>query len=165
MSSVHTTPPPPLDDEYVFPLSTREVRSAHKRRSSNGSAYSRSYQSQADTTTTGPSTPNLHRLSQASIDTKAIVGSYAGFGDEDEADLAAAVGLLSCGWGTPRSGPLTLGDDVPPVPPLPARFVNEKVNESAKGLDGAGEDDISRRHSTRLRNDDEDESVFGRMEE
>lgn len=50
-------------------------------------------------------------------------------GDEEQADLAAAVGLLSCSYGTPKSGPTLLPPDVPPVPPLPAKFMAQSLNQ------------------------------------
>ena len=43
--------------------------------------------------------------------------------DDEEAGLAAAVESL-CSFGTPRSGAVQLPPDIPPVPPLPARFAN-----------------------------------------
>ncbi|KAG7008796.1 hypothetical protein G7Y79_00004g013800 [Physcia stellaris] len=47
--------------------------------------------------------------------------------DEEEAGLAAAVESL-CSFGTPRSGAVQLPPDVPPVPPLPARFASHNIN-------------------------------------
>ena len=56
------------------------------------------------------------------------------YGDEEHADLAAAVGLLSCSYGTPKSGPTLLSPDVPPVPPLPAKFVAQSLNQQNSSL-------------------------------
>ena len=44
--------------------------------------------------------------------------------DEDPADLAAAVGLLSCSYGTPKTGPTGMPENIPPVPPLPAKYAS-----------------------------------------
>ena len=196
-SSVHTTPPPPVDDENnPFAFTGRDGRGFDaKRRSSYGSAYSRSYQSTYSLSThadlTSPGTPSFNRLSQASFDVKAYPSTSVIQGDEDEADLAAAVGLLSCSHGTPRSGPLVVtDDDVPPVPPLPARFAGEKTRDVfAHGhlasslaivpahvhdkdeatVDDDGHTTIARRpisspFSSGMTPDDEDDSVFGRIE-
>jgi len=50
---------------------------------------------------------------------------------DDEAGLAAAVEL--CNFGTPRTGPVQVGD-IPPVPPLPARYVSHNASLSNGGL-------------------------------
>jgi hypothetical protein len=124
-----------------------------------------------------------------------VTGSF--FDGEDEADLAAAVGLLSCSYGTPKSGPIMLPPDVPPVPPLPARFLGKANDASGRNtsqtpqpphahalqysepgtpanvdvmmqdqqesiLDG----DTSMKYSrSGSRVDDDDDGVFGTMEE
>lgn len=189
MSSDHTTPPPGVDDEYAFTFAARERRaSSAKRRSSTTSTYSRSYQSLHSVPSPwggqSPGTSAVDRPGATSVD--------------DEADLAAAVGLLSCSFGTPKSGPLSALDDVPPVPPLPARYVTapskdhvgddmrlsrEPAGQSVpgsqrasgygdstwrpkEGADGAIEEEGDSRRSTgRIRSDEDDESIFGRMEE
>ena len=56
--------------------------------------------------------------------------------DDDEAGLVAAVETL-CTFGTPgtpRNGPVLLPPDVPPVPPLPARYAEENVNRLSSYL-------------------------------
>ena len=47
--------------------------------------------------------------------------------------MAAAVGLLSCSYGTPKSGAVNLPPDVPPVPPLPAQFMDFNNSRSLSG--------------------------------
>ena len=117
--------------------------------------------------------------------------------DEDEAGLSAAVESL-CSFGTPRSSAVHLPPDVPPVPPLPARFAGQNShrlsgnslapmlqpdlglppplthrlsNERDIGLDHSGgakgQDDefYDRRSISHSRSDEDDEGVFGRMEE
>ena len=111
------------------------------------------------------------------------------YDQEDHADLAAAVGLLSCSYGTPKSGPVMLPADVPPVPPLPAKFLGQPTEvQTEKGSivqpyisnereqryshfdremkDVDMDDDFADDYDhARFRNDEEDEGMFGRMEE
>lgn len=54
-------------------------------------------------------------------------------GDEEEAGLAAAVESL-CSFGTPQSGAVHLPSDIPPVAPLPARYVGKNVNRLSGNL-------------------------------
>ncbi|KAH0537789.1 hypothetical protein FGG08_005471 [Glutinoglossum americanum] len=134
LSSTDTTPPPQPEGLASPPLPTRSSRNGRpKRYSSNSSTFSRSYQSappnplfagSAPTGSTGfslfhsPIGTTEHRPGTASS-----VFSGSGMDEEDEG-LAAAVELLSCSFGTPASGPVLLPLDVPPVPPLPARFMS-----------------------------------------
>ena len=127
-SSASTTPPP---------VGAEGVSYAKHRNA--GSDLSRSYQS-----TYGASTASWdgardvhgwtahHRQHSDDIrSTLAVSASVNGsqHGDEEQADLAAAVGLLSCSYGTPKSGPTLLPPDVPPVPPLPAKFMAQSLNQ------------------------------------
>ena len=116
--------------------------------------------------------------------------------DEDEAGLAAAVESL-CSFGTPRTGPVHLPADVPPVPPLPARFAGQNSFRLSSGAaatptlhQGFGmppplthrlsderdvkmeeghmpdvDDDYGHRSYSRGRSDEDDDGVFGSMEE
>lgn len=85
-----------------------------------------------------------------------IAESYRG--DEDPQDLAAAVGLLSCSYGTPKHGPTGLPLDVPPVPPLPAKYQNHR----SQGDVEMDDDDDSSEDEAQPRNDDmEDHGIFG----
>ncbi|KAF7197122.1 hypothetical protein HII31_01547 [Pseudocercospora fuligena] len=108
LSSTETTPPPQSEQAY------RDS----KRFSNNSSIYSRSYQSvfSSGSMPNGEHDANNYRWSGSSHSRPAtantsIAESYRG--DEDPQDLAAAVGLLSCSYGTPRSGPTAM-PDVPP---------------------------------------------------
>ena len=114
-SSAETTPPP-MSEHYGVPMTIGGTKS--KRYSANSSSFSRSYQS-------APST--------------SLSSNPGGFAstDEEEASLAAAVQSL-CSFGTPRNGPVLLPADVPPVPPLPAQFLDkglhfQPLSSSAKG--------------------------------
>ncbi|KAI0577489.1 hypothetical protein TUN199_04040 [Pyrenophora tritici-repentis] len=178
LSSTETTPPPQLDDHDhavgSFPHSHFGSRSA-KRYSTNSSAYSQSNVSDRPTTS-GTS----------------VAGSYHDDGN-DHADLAAAVGLLSCSYGTPKTGPVALPPDVPPVPPLPAKFLDfhtrslsgsttvtaqqssmrnsYRYHSESKDVDMdddhfADEEDYRYSNSRSTgRIDEDDDEIFGRMEE
>lgn len=155
LSSTETTPPPQGDSSY------RDS----KRFSNNSSVYSRSYQS-----VFSESAPNHehgfahHRQWSASSNSRPVTAntSYADSyrGDEDPQDLAAAVGLLSCSYGTPKSGPTGIPMDVPPVPPLPAKYQNYRAQSDVRMEDDESSDD-----DPHVRNDDmEDHGMFGKMD-
>jgi hypothetical protein len=108
-----------------------------------------------------------------------VAGSYQGE-ENDPQDLSAALGLLSCSFGTPKSGPVALPPDVPPVPPLPAKFLPFSNADPMSGSTTVRPQQSSirgspyqyRRKASRdvdMEDDgyaDEDEDgVFGRMEE
>lgn len=135
LSSADTTPPPQPENLISPPFSTRISRNGRpKRYSSNSSTFSRSYQSASSNPLFAGSAPTGSTgfsLFQSSVgttehgpETASSVFSGSGMDEEDEASLAAAVELLSCSFGTPASGPVLLPLDVPPVPPLPARFMS-----------------------------------------
>jgi hypothetical protein len=164
LSSPDTTPPPQIDDHAVgsYPRSHYANRSP-KRYSANSSAYSHSYQSTIFS-------DNGHHYRQWSnvsdrptTSGTSVAGSYRE-DENDQADLAAAVGLLSCSYGTPKSGPVALPPDVPPVPPLPAKFMSyanqhafmnsATVTAQQSSLRGSGYD-YHRRESKDIDMDDE----------
>lgn len=170
LSSPESTPPPQADNGY------RERDS--KRYSNNSSAYSRSYQS-VFSSGSAPNGENgfAHHYRQWSSSSNrpntantSIAESYR---DEDPQDLAAAVGLLSCSYGTPKSGPTGMpNDDVPPVPPLPEKYANMSFPTYRSGqgdvimndddLDSL-EDDEDRQHRQIMHHDDH-EPFFGKMD-
>lgn len=194
LSSADTTPPPQLDDG-------RSHFRQSKRYSANSSAYSQSYQSNSVFSESAPNgQAYMSHYRQWSNDGRpttsgtSVAGSY--YEDEDQADLAAAVGLLSCSYGTPKSGPVVLPPDVPPVPPLPARFLGQtpdRLSGSTTTPTGrknsyAGhshsyssyarqshdrdvdmreedEDEDDYAHSSAGRMDEDEDGVFGTMEE
>ncbi|KAF2101600.1 hypothetical protein NA57DRAFT_33808 [Rhizodiscina lignyota] len=190
MSSADTTPPPDANAPYS---TSRPDFTSTKRFSSNSSAYSQSYQSVfSDSASAGR--PYVSHYRQWSTDGRpttsgtSVTGSYRD--DDDHADLAAAVGLLSCSYGTPKSGPVMLPADVPPVPPLPAKYTGSKPDTlsgstttltpqyySATGrnffhpdrkdidMDDRSMADEDSDHYNRMRNYEEEEGVFGKMEE
>ncbi|KAK2630150.1 hypothetical protein QTJ16_000970 [Diplocarpon rosae] len=191
-SSTDTTPPPQGDMVHVY--SSGSYTGRHKRFSS-GHSFSRSYQSAA----------GANRLSGGSIPSGPAFGYYrqqsqerrplsSGIGRNQEDDaLAAAVELLSCSFGstgTPRSIPVTLPEDAPPVPHIPERYLSQfsgttltpshhprqtesytrhqlhndgdiKMEDSEESL----ADDEEYERGSRGRSDEDDDGVFGRMEE
>ncbi|KAI9669242.1 MAG: hypothetical protein M1829_005119 [Trizodia sp. TS-e1964] len=198
-SSAETTPPPQAEANSSTPSKSRTSRSGSrsvksKRYSSNSSAFSRSYQSAPSSSVLAGSAPSVSsqfgQYGQFSTDFRPATA----VADVDEASLAAAVGMLSCSFGTPRTGPVILPPDVPPVPPLPARWSNAfmhqvsfasvqketssykdvheshtpqdsdiKMEESEESL--VDEEEFDPSFSHRGRSDEEDDGVFGRMEE
>ncbi|KAI9721862.1 MAG: hypothetical protein M1828_004957 [Chrysothrix sp. TS-e1954] len=92
------------------------------------------------------------------------------YDSEEQADVtAAAEGLLSCSLGTPNHSSSRLPPDVPPVPPVPAKFAKQM-----SPLQGSRYGDLemtdarplsSTITATRIPEDDEDEGVFGHMEQ
>ena len=120
LSSAETTPPPHGENMYA-PESFSTAR--EKRNSASSSIFSRSYQS-ASSMPVGsiPISAGQRRPSTSGIGAQRRMSV-----DEEEAGLAAAVESL-CSFGTPRSAAVQLPPDVPPVPPLPARFASYNIN-------------------------------------
>ncbi|KAF4539784.1 putative c2h2 finger domain protein [Lasiodiplodia theobromae] len=193
MSSAETTPPP-HDDVPIG--SYTGGRFPNKRFSSNSSAYSQSYQSNQSVFSESAPNGSINFYRQQSYDGRPTTSgtSVTAYEDEDQADLAAAVGLLSCSYGTPHSKPVMLPPDVPPVPPLPARFANSVDSRPGtiatppgqqeyaasmrssytsrhghnvdEDVDMEDDDDYyERQQRSRGRSDEDDEGMFGRMEE
>ena len=121
ISSAETTPPP---SEDMYASAMTETRDP-KRFSTTSSIFSRSYQSNAQNSMSASSVPTAASFGsnyqtyprQPSISGAEINGLSLG---DDEADLAAAVEL--CNFGTPRTAPTFVNNDIPPVPPLPQRY-------------------------------------------
>lgn len=202
LSSTETTPPPHMDDHAVGSYSSHSHlhfgRRSVKRYSANSSAYSQSYQSTVFSDH-GNVNANGHYRHWSNVSDRpttsgtSVAGSYPDDGNTDQ-DMAAAVGLLSCSYGTPKSGAVHLSPDVPPVPPLPAKFIdfnspahslssntmvtpqqssmrNSYRYHESKDVDMdddhfADEEDYRQSHSrSRGRPDEDDDAFFGRMEE
>ncbi|TID24271.1 uncharacterized protein E2P81_ATG02574 [Venturia nashicola] len=191
MSSAETTPPPQAVDEahYATPRSPLES----KRISSNSSAFSQSYQSSVFSESMPNHRPYMSHYRQWSNDGRPTTsGTSVNGGDEsrEHADLAAAVGLLSCSFGTPKTVPVMLQGDIPPVPPVPTEFQGPRANYRPGAFSGvpeiisangtchvhgskevdmeeeSEEDDSDHEHrSSRARSDEDDEGMFGSMEE
>ena len=193
VSSAETTPPP-MNEQSYFQDGYKPGR--HKRHSGNSSVFSRSYQSAPSSSIlAGSDYLSGTSLGQRRPSTSGALAPGSLSVDDDEAGLAAAVESL-CSFGTPRTGPVHLPADVPPVPPLPAQYAsqnlqrlsgngitptqrdlayipystqrvsNERDNRQKNGNNLAFEDDdVDPEPIPHNRSDDEEEGVFGRMEE
>lgn len=118
-SSAETTPPP-MNDHYGIAEGASAGKS--KRYSGNSSSFSRSYQSAPSSSLPGSGFAGLNSVRVQRRPSSS--GFSRGADDDEEAGLVAAVQSL-CSFGTPRTGAVLLPADVPPVPPLPARFVDQ----------------------------------------
>ncbi|KAF4336013.1 hypothetical protein FBEOM_10146 [Fusarium beomiforme] len=189
-SSADTTPPPYAEGVNVDGTSYR-----NKRYSSNG-GYATSFQSASATSFGAGSAPygsGFGHYRQPSIDRRPGSSGRNATG-EDDRDLAAAVELLSCSFGSNNgSRPAMVPADAPPVPPLPAQYLDQAASLSASfinsfpsrqpesftrgetrrpsddvRMDGSGDsvmDDDDFEMRSRSRSEDDDDGVFGRMEE
>lgn len=191
--SADTTPPPQLDP---FQAANASYRSFGKRYSS-GNGLSRSYQtapygsSVADSVTSVSGFGHFRQLSQDQRPTSSGRNATG----QDDRELAAAVELLSCSFNSNGGGSRTvhLPADAPPVPPLPAQYLDQgmlsgtsfinsypsrapesftrgemrrvdakmEVEESGESVMGDDDEDMR----SRARSDEDDDGVFGRMEE
>ena len=131
LNSAETTPPPVNEPSY-FHDSFSTVRT--KRNSGTSSAFSRSYQSAPSSSFLAASIPSSSYGQQYPNQRRPSTSGVASANvDEDEAGLAAAVQSL-CSFGTPRTGPVHLPADVPPVPPLPAQYASQNTNRLSANL-------------------------------
>ncbi|RAH80315.1 hypothetical protein BO86DRAFT_401089 [Aspergillus japonicus CBS 114.51] len=127
LSSAETTPPPMDEDEDDDEDMAMEPTADKRFSVSNASGlFSHSYQSgpSSSFTSSAPwASPAFSHMRHSSIDTRPSTAE-AKLHEDDEADLAAAIGL--CNFGTPRMGPVPLSPSVPPVPSLPTRFLDQR---------------------------------------
>lgn len=125
-SSADTTPPP--QPEGFGSLNMLGYRTAHKR-NSNGSGVSRSFQSAASGSFFPGSVPNgngfvFSHARHSSSDHRPSSSGMNSTGQDDR-DLAAAVELLSCSFNSNGGArDARLPQDAPPVPPLPAQYLD-----------------------------------------
>lgn len=161
-SSAETTPPPGADHSY------RDS----KRYSNTSSAYSRSYQSVFSESAPAHESGFAHyrqwSTSSANRPQTANTSIADSYRDEDPEDLAAAVGLLNCSYGgTPKTGPLSMGSDIPPVPPLPEKYANFSRYHGQSGdviMSDDDSDDGKAPAQPIQTYDDDDQYMFGKME-
>lgn len=131
ISSAETTPPPMEEDENDdFEMSgmPTDFNLAKRFSVSNPSGIARSFHSIPSSSFTGSApmhSPAFSHFRHSSIDTRPSTADTK-LHEDDEADLAAAIGL--CNFGTPRTGPVSMSPNVPPVPPLPTRFLDQSGN-------------------------------------
>jgi hypothetical protein len=177
-SSSGDSPPPQGEDTLLG----EGIGSGRKRVSSNSSLYSQSYQSSiASEGNNGR--PYIVHSRQLSNDNRPTTSGTSVTSDDDREEMSAAFNLLSCSYGTPRTGPIFITQDVPPVPPLPAKYLGQSLDQlSGSTITGVPnsqssymrgrhaddvqmideEDDVHLHGSSR--SDDEEEGMFG-MEE
>lgn len=186
ISSAETTPPP-MNEHYAMVDDADNGLS--KRHSGNSSSFSRSYQSAPSFSL--PTGNNLsHYPQQRRPSSSGVAPADV---DEEEADLVAAVESL-CSFGTLRNGLVALSEDVPPVPPVPARYRAENANRLSDNLGQVPESgssvstyqrlsderdmtmgnnhvvyvhedyDYDGRPTSHGRSDEEDDDIFGTME-
>ena len=156
------------DEDLSSPESTPPPEES-KRHSNSSSAYSRS--SQSIFSESAPSTGNgfaHYRQWSSSSNNRPVTANTSiteSYRDDDSADVAAAMNLLSCSWGTPKSGPTGMPSDIPPVPPLPEKYANAFSSYRGQG-DVIMDDDNSSDDEPQSRNlaHDDFEGVFGRMD-
>ncbi|KAI1188681.1 hypothetical protein F5B17DRAFT_255158 [Nemania serpens] len=191
-SSADTTPPP---REGFAASNTLNYRDAPKRYS-NGSTYSQSYQSATSGSFFPGSLPHRSGFSHnrhGSSDRRPVSSGLNNTGQEDR-DLAAAVELLSCSINSNGGNrDARLPEDAPPVPPLPAQYLDQAAFSSTSFInsyttqmpesftrgdfrkipdvkmedsDGSMIDEDEEERRSRARSSEEDdEMMFGRMEE
>ncbi|XP_749408.2 putative C2H2 finger domain protein [Aspergillus fumigatus Af293] len=128
ISSAETTPPPmDEDDENEEDMEMSGMPVFPNKRYSVGNVsaqYSHSYQSVPSSSFNGDAplhSPAFSHFRHSSIDTRPSTAE-AKLHEDDEADLAAAIGL--CNFGTPRTRPVPMSPGIPPVPPLPSRYLD-----------------------------------------
>lgn len=135
----------PSQDE--FPKSMHFRRRANRDSGTDG--FARSYQSTSTFATSNPNDSggfSMHRQWSSSSRPSTAHGQS----DDEPSDLAAAAqGLVNCSLGTPKLGSGQLSAGIPPVPPLPAKFMKSTVRT-----------DIDMEVD-----EDDDDGIFGTMEQ
>ncbi|KAI1170741.1 hypothetical protein F4777DRAFT_101991 [Nemania sp. FL0916] len=191
-SSADTTPPPREGFAAGNTLTYRD----NSKRYSNGSMYSLSYQSATSGSFFPGSLPNRSGFGHnrhSSSDRRPLSSGLNNTGQEDR-DLAAAVELLSCSISSNGGNrDARLPEDAPPVPPLPAQYLEQAAFSSTSFInsyttqmpesftrgdprrtvdvkmedsDGSMVDEEEEERRRRARSSEEDdEMMFGRMEE
>lgn len=160
------TSTPSQDDEYSAEYTASNPTAfRHTRRQDSGSSvFSRSYGSTAASSLPAQNAFHQRWNSGSSRPTTATSQTYA----EEQADItAAAEGLVGVSIGT-QFRTSQLPTDVPPVPPLPAKFASQAAYSPylrAQYTPDAEMSDDDRRYRTHAIVEDDDEGMFGRMEQ
>lgn len=140
-----------------------------QRQDSYSETLSRSYQSAVSSSAPGEDgdLPYFKQWSSSSNrrpSTSGMSSAESQYDAEDQTDVAvAAQSLLSCSLGTPKHGPTLVSPDIPPVPPLPAKFITQAVGvgqHQQREIDMMGSE-LSRERTIT----EEDEGIFGTMEQ
>ncbi|KAL4991063.1 hypothetical protein BDW68DRAFT_18017 [Aspergillus falconensis] len=136
LSSAETTPPPMDEDNSDDDMSIEPEKPFGV--NNLAPQYSHSFQSVPASSFTGSApwpSPGFSHFRHSSIDARPPTAE-AKLADDDEADLAAAIGL--CNFGTPRMGPTSVSPGVPSVPPLPSRFLDQASASENRNLGRSG---------------------------
>lgn len=157
-SSAETTPPPQGD------------RDSKRSSNTSSSAYSRSYQSVFSSGSV-PADHGFghHRQWSTSSNNRPVTANTSiaeSYTDQAPEDMTAAMNLLSCSYGTPKTGPVSRGDDIPPVPPLPEKYAHAFSSYRGRDdveMDGEDSSDDDRHRQPQAQHD-EHEGFFGRMD-
>ncbi|EAW11508.1 putative C2H2 finger domain protein [Aspergillus clavatus NRRL 1] len=146
LSSAETTPPPmdEDDDDEDDDMEMSGMPAFPSKRFSVGNAsgpFSHSYQSIPSSSYNDSAplhSPAFSHFRHSSIDTRPSTAE-AKLHEDDEADLAAAIGL--CNFGTPRTGPVPMSPSIPPVPPLPTRYLDQSngAGSTSQSLNQSGD--------------------------
>lgn len=168
LSSVDTAPTSQSKHAYSDPNI--------KRYRNSSSAYSPSFQSsfsEPSSCASGFSSRYRRQSSSSILPAIANTSNAEAYSEEDATDLAAAVALLSCSYGTPKSGPTAMPADIPFVQPLPAIYQGCSAPSPASREPYRGQQDdvdierLSDEDAHALRHHDheeEDEGMFGKMD-
>lgn len=79
--------------------------------------------------------------------------------------MMAAMGLLSCSYGTPNQHPTVLPNDIPPVPPLPEKYAAFSSYRRQNDINMDEEDESSEDDgSPRITQHNDEEYIFGKMD-
>ncbi|ROT35690.1 hypothetical protein SODALDRAFT_320218 [Sodiomyces alkalinus F11] len=190
-SSADTTPPPQLDG---FSASAASGTFSKRYSSGSGFGFGRSYGSLHNPLVTGsmPNATGFSHFRQMSHDHRRPPSSGRNATGQEDRELAAAVELLSCSFNSNNGSRMAnlSAADVPPVPPLPTQYLDQAASLSSTGFLSSyparqpesftrgeirrgtkteesdsimDEDEFDRR--SRSRSDEDDDGVFGRMEE
>ncbi|KAI6091857.1 hypothetical protein F4821DRAFT_173878 [Hypoxylon rubiginosum] len=170
-SSADTTPPP--QPEAFGVTNTLAYRTS--KRNSSGSGYSRSYQSATSGSFFPGSVPNGNGIGHGfghsrhvSSDLRPTSSGMNSTGQDDR-DLAAAVELLSCSFNSNNGGnrDSRLPEDAPPVPPLPAQYLDHAAFTSTSFINsftsGQMPESFTRgeiRHTADVKMEDSESSVM-----
>jgi hypothetical protein len=119
-STTNTTPPPQTEQTDIFVTSGRRG----SRNSALGFGNKQTSMSQAIAASAPSASSGFAHFAQTPPRPFAVH-------NDEETSLAAAVELLSCSFGTPKTGPLSHHDEIPPVPPLPERFLKEDLGSTS----------------------------------
>ena len=191
-SSADTTPPPDMFNAYSTGSYTgrhKRYSSGHGLSRSYQSGPSAANPLYAGSV---PKSPGFGHYHQPSHERRPLPSGINA--DQEDDGLAAAVELLSCSFGsaTSRTIPVPLPEDAPPVPHIPAQYLSQGSFSTARletnhhprqiesytrhQVDHVGDvkmeeseesvaDDEEYDHRFRGRSDEDDDGVFGRMEE